>query len=98
MGETNKEKDFLDAIKKEMLDLTISEQELERKKKTIISSMIYASDSIMRINHKIMNDYLKYGDIIDNNYDEVKSLNYEEFSKFIKELDVSNYNIVVEDK
>ena len=52
----------------------------------------------MRINHKIMNDYLKYGDIIDNNYDEVKSLNYEEFSKFIKELDVSNYNIVVEDK
>ena len=98
MGETNKEKDFLDAIKKEILDLTISEQELERKKKTIISSMIYASDSIMRINHKIMNDYLKYGDIIDNNYDEVKSLNYEEFSKFIKELDVSNYNIVVEDK
>lgn len=98
MGETNKEKDFLDAIKKEMLDLTISEQELERKKKTIISSMIYASDSIMRINHKIMNDYLKYGDIIDNNYDEVKSLNYEEFSKFIKELDVSNYNIIVEDK
>lgn len=98
MGETNKEKDFLDAIKKEMLDLTISEQELERKKKTIISSMIYASDSIMRINHKIMNDYLKYSDIIDNNYDEVKSLNYEEFSKFIKELDVSNYNIVVEDK
>lgn len=98
MGETNKEKDFLDAIKKEMLDLTISEQELERKKKTIISSMIYASDSIMRINHKIMNDYLKYGEIIDNNYDEVKSLNYEEFSKFIKELDVSNYNIVVEDK
>lgn len=98
MGETNKEKDFLDAIKKEMLDLTISEQELERKKKTIISSMIYASDSIMRINHKIMNDYLKYGEIIDNNYDEVKSLNYEEFNKFIKELDVSNYNIVVEDK
>lgn len=98
MGETNKEKDFLDSIKKEMLDLTISEQELERKKKTIISSMIYASDSIMRINHKIMNDYLKYGDIIDNNYDEVKSLNYEEFSKFIKELDVSNYNIVIEDK
>lgn len=98
MGETNKEKDFLDAIKKEMLDLTISEQELERKKKTIISSMIYASDSIMRINHKIMNDYLKYDEIIDNNYDEVKSLNYEEFSKFIKELDVSNYNIVVEDK
>lgn len=98
MGETNKEKDLLDAIKKEMLDLTISEQELERKKKTIISSMIYASDSIMRINHKIMNDYLKYSDIIDNNYDEVKSLNYEEFSKFIKELDVSNYNIVVEDK
>lgn len=98
MGETNKEKDFLDSIKKEMLDLTISEQELERKKKTIISSMIYASDSIMRINHKIMNDYLKYGDIIDNNYDEVKSLNYEEFNKFIKELDVSNYNIVVEDK
>lgn len=98
MGETNKEKEFLDEIKRTMLDLTVTEAELERKKKTIISSMVYASDSIMRINHKVMNDYLKYNEVIENNYDEVKSLNYEEFNKFIKELSFDNYTIVVEDK
>ena len=98
MGETNKETEFLDAIKKEMLDLNIIESELERKKKTIISSMIYMSDSITRINHKVIGDYIKYGNIIENNYDEVKSLNYEELNDFIKQLDTSNYTIVVEDK
>lgn len=98
MGETVKEKEFLDAIKKEMLDLNITEEELERKKKTIISSMIYMSDSITRINHKIINDWIKYGDVVYNNYDEIKSLNYDEFNKFIKQLDTSNYTIVIEDK
>ena len=98
MGETSKETEFLEAIKKEMLDLNITETELERKKKTIISSMIYMSDSITRINHKVISDYIKYGDITQNDYDEVKSLNYEEYCDFIKQLDTSNYTIVVEDK
>ena len=98
MGETNEEKSFLDKIQKEMKDLTITESELERKKKTFISSLIYKSDSIMSINHKITNDFLRYGKVIDNNYEEIKSLNYEEFKNFVKELDVANYSIVVEEK
>lgn len=98
MGETDHEKEFLECIKDEMKDLNITESELERKKKTIISSMIYMSDSIMRINHKIINDFIKYGDIVDNDYEIIKSLNYTEYKEFIKDLDVSNYCIVTEDK
>ena len=98
MGETNEEKKFLDKVQKEMKDLAITESELERKKKTLVSSLIYKSDSIMSINHKITNDFLRYKKVIDNNYEEIKSLNYEEFKKFVNELDVSNYSIVVEEK
>ena len=98
MGETSEENKFLDKVRKEMNDLMITEAELERKKKILISSLIYKSDSIKGVNHKITSDFLKYDKIMSNNYEEIKSLNYEEFKKFIKELDVSNYAIVVEDK
>ena len=55
---------LIDKVKNELKDLNISEEELERKKKVDISSLIYMSDNVYRINHKIMNDINRYGYII----------------------------------
>ena len=98
VGETAKTKELIDAIKKEMYSTKINEGELERKKKTLISSLIYMSDNIFRINHKIMNDINRYGKIIDNNFDLIKELNIEELNDIIKQIDFSNNNIVIIDK
>ena len=97
LGETAKVDELIDRVKKELKDLNISEEELERKKKVDISSLIYMSDNVYRINHKIMNDINRYGYIIENNFEIIKELNIKEFNKVIKELDLSNNNIVIVD-
>ena len=98
LGETTKVDELIKRIKNELKDLNISEEELERKKRVDISSLIYMSDNVYRINHKIMNDINRYGYIIENNFEIIKELNIKEFNKVIKELDLSNNNIVIVDK
>lgn len=90
----NKDK-VVSEIKTQMLDLSITKEELERKKKTLISSLVYMSDNIYSINHKIVNNIIKYGDIIYNNYDLINSLNIDEYNDFINSLDFSNINITI---
>ncbi len=98
LGETTKTEELINRIKKELEDLTVTEEELERKKRVDISSLIYMSDNVYRINHKVMNDINRYGSIIENNFEIVRELNIKEFNKVIKELDLTNNNIVIVDK
>ena len=97
-GETNRKDGLLEALMNSMEDLSINEDELERKKKVYLSSLIYMTDNIFRLNHKVMNDINKYGEIIDNNYDEIKSLNIIEMRKVLNSVDFSNYNVIVVEK
>ena len=97
-GETNKKEELLEALMNSMEDLSVNEEELERKKKVFLSSQIYMTDNIFRLNHKVMNDINKYGEVIDNNYDEIKSLNIIEMRKVLNSVDFSNYNIIVVEK
>lgn len=97
-GETNRKDELLEALMNSMEDLSINEDELERKKKVYLSSLIYMTDNIFRLNHKVMNDINKYGEIIDNNYDEIKSLNIIEMHKVLNSVDFSNYNVIVVEK
>lgn len=97
-GETNRKGELLEALMNSMEDLSINEDELERKKKVYLSSLIYMTDNIFRLNHKVMNDINKYGEIIDNNYDEIQSLNIIEMRKVLNSVDFSNYNVIVVEK
>ncbi len=97
-GETNRKDELLEALMNSMEDLSINEDELERKKKVYLSSLIYMTDNIFRLNHKVMNDINKYGEIIDNNYDEIKSLNIIEMRKVLNSVDFSNYNVIIVEK
>lgn len=97
-GETNRKDELLEALMNSMEDLGVNEDELKRKKKVYLSSLIYMTDNIFRLNHKVMNDINKYGEIIDNNYDEIKSLNIIEMRKVLNSVDFSNYNVIVVEK
>lgn len=97
-GETNKKEELLKSLMDSMEDLSINEDELERKKKVYLSSLIYMTDNIFRLNNKIMNDINKYGEVIDSNYDEIKSLNIIEMRKVLNSVDFSNYNVIVVEK
>ncbi len=73
----------------------ITEEELNRKKKTLKSSFIYRSDNIFAINSKIDNNIIRYGDIILNDFALIDSLNINEMNDIIDHIDFSNMSTVV---
>ena len=86
-GETQKPDILIKKIKEEMKDLNIKEKDFARKKKTLISSLIYISDNIFSLNHNVMNDIIRYGDVNINKYDIIKNLSIDNMIK----PDLSNH-------
>lgn len=95
VGETTKIEEFIKSIREELKNLEITDEELERKKKAGISSLVYMSDNIFSLNNRIMNDLNRYKKIITDSYGEIKSLNIKEFNRVIKQIDFSNNNVVI---
>ena len=87
---TDYPEEVINKIKNEMKSLDIIEDDFNRKKKTLISSLIYLSDNIFRLNHSVINDVIFYGDVNTDLYDQIKALNFEDFNKFIKSLNLKN--------
>lgn len=89
-GESKNPDLLIKKIKEEMKDLNITKEEFERKKKTLISSLIYLSDNIFSLNHSVMNDIIKYNKFNFDKYEQIKKFNYEDFNKYIKNIDLNN--------
>jgi len=96
-GETKKPDLLIDKIKKELKNKKISEKDFLRKKKTLISSLIYMSDNIFSLNHCIMSDIIRYKEFNPNRYEDIQKLNYEDFNKYIKSLDLNNISELIAD-
>lgn len=73
----------------------INEEELNRKKKSIISSFIYTSDNIYAINNKINGDIITYGNVILDDFAIVNSLNLDEMNEILDRICFDNTSIVV---
>jgi len=89
VGDSKKPNVLIDKIK-ENFDTNISKEEFDRKKKSLISSLIYVSDNIFSLNNSIMNDIIRYGNVNCNRYDLIKDLNYKDFSNLIKKTNFKN--------
>ena len=95
IGETTKPNILLEKIKAEMTNLEIDEKDFLRKKKTLLSSIIYMTENIFSLNHNIINDVVKYGKFNDDKYNGIKNLNYKDFNKLIKNIDFNNYTTLI---
>ena len=95
LGESNYPDKVIDLIKGEMCNLSLSEVDLNRKKKTIISSFLFMSDNIYNLNTKAMNNVIKYGKVNTDDYEEVTSLNIEEYQKIIPNINLENHSVFV---
>lgn len=93
--ETKNYDEFIDNVNKELSDLTISEKELNRKKKILIGSNLYMSDNIFSLNSKVMNNIIKYNEVIYDNHNEINNLNIKEMNKLIKSISLKNKNIFI---
>lgn len=93
LGESNKPDLLKEEILKEIENIKVEEQELNRKKKVLISSYIYMSDSVYSLNNKIIQNIIQYGKVIDE-YEEITNLTFDIFEDIIKNTNFSNVNTV----
>lgn len=72
---------FIDKVMNKQENLEITEEDLIRKKKNSISSLIMIYDDIEAVNSEIQDDIIDYNKFIANIYDEYNKLNIEEAIK-----------------
>lgn len=94
-GETEKKDIFMDLVEQEIRNTKTSETEFIRKKKTILSSCIFMSDSIHRMNDRMVNDFVKYKRVRSDIYDQYQNLNYADFRKVVDALDFQHKSILI---
>lgn len=94
-AESKNPKEFIKMVRRELSNLSISEEELERKKRAYISEIIYASDKIVRINYKIMDDIVKYNRLVNNDIEIIENYNIAEMEEIIKSINLENYTTYI---
>lgn len=95
IAETPYPKKVLELVEQELCNLELSEIDLNRKKKTLISSFLFMSDNIYHLNEKAMNNVIKYGKVNCDDYEEIKSLTITEYQKMIPNITLKNKSVYV---
>ncbi len=98
LAETKKTEEFISSVLEEIKEKTILKEELERKKKAMISSYIHMSDSVFALNQKIMNNLITYKEVYDDDFSMIKKLNVKDANEILKQISFENYSIVTVEK
>ncbi len=95
INETNCYDKLIDKIEDTLKNIEIPEEDLERKKKVLISNELFSFENIEVINEMIIDNVIFDNQIEKNMIGLLKSLTIEEMNSIIKELNVENKSIVV---
>ena len=82
-------------INKELRDLSITIDDLNRKIKVRKSNCIYRSDSIYSLNSKIVSNVINYDKVIYDDYKKIEEINIDTMNKIIKNLNFNNKTVYV---
>lgn len=93
--ESHKYKEVINKIEQELKHLSITLEELERRKKALISNVLYGSDSYHFINNKIVDNIITYKQILTDTISKIKNFNLEEANFVIKNINLNNKAICV---
>ncbi|MEG0026296.1 MAG: pitrilysin family protein [Bacilli bacterium] len=94
-SETNDPETLTKRVEKELKNLKIAETELERRKKVLLSYQVLGSESIYRVNNKIMDNVTKFGQILYSAYDDIKKLNIKQFNYLINNINFNNKSVLI---
>ena len=95
INETNCYDKLLEKIKGTLKNINIKEEDLERKKKVLISNEIFSFENLEVINEMIIDNIIFENKIEENMIDVLRSLNKEELDEVISTLDLSNNEVVI---
>ena len=93
--DTPRYEELLQYFNKQLEQLTLSEDELKRMKRVMISNYIFQSDDLYNMNQQIMYDYLYYGKIKEDALSEIRALNQDEFYQYMSKLNLQHRSVVV---
>lgn len=96
-ADTNEPDRFVELVLKQFENLEVAEEDFDRKKKLMISSLIFMSDDIHRINHQIVNSLILYGKVDDEMYEHIKDLNIKQFKYVMKHITLEHHTTVIID-
>ena len=95
INETNKYEKLLEKIESNLQNINISEEDLERKKKVLISNEIFSFENIEVINEMIIDSIIFDNHVENNMIDIINSLNKKELDKILSTIDLTNKSIIV---
>ncbi len=87
--------ELIEEIKKELANIEIPEEEINRLKKVWISSEVIMIDNINMSLENIVDDIIEFGDIIPNKVEIFRSLNKKDYDKILSSIDFSNSSTVI---
>jgi len=95
IADTEKYDEFYSAVNKEINNKVIEEKDFIRKKRSYLSSNIYMSDSIYKINDKILGSFLSSNQVITDYYKIYEDLKLEKLNEIINEVDFTNVSKLI---
>ena len=95
INETNNYEKLLEKIKETLSKIEIPENDLERKKKVLISNELFSFENIEVINEMLIDNIIFDNKIERDIVGLLKSLNKEEMDKIISKLNLDNNAIVI---
>ena len=95
INETNFYDEFINKLDKSFRDVHITEEDLERKKRVLISNELFSFENIETINDIIVDNVIFNNTVEDDVIDMIRSLNIAEAHKIIKDINFNNKSIVI---
>lgn len=95
INETNNYEKLLKKIEEKLKNIEITEDDLERKKRVLISNELFSFENIEIVNDMIVDNVIFDNTIENNMINLLKSLNIKELTSILKNLNLNNTSIVI---
>ena len=95
INETPKYDEFIDRVIDKLNNISISEEDFNRKKKVLISNEIFAFEDAETINDIILDDIVFNGKIEENPTKVIEDLTIEELNNLIEKIDINNISKII---
>ena len=89
---------LLKIIENTLNNIKIDKSSFERMKKVILADYIKGSESVEGMNYDLMMDELEAGEIEDNYYERIKSLDYQTLINILNKIDFTNKSVIIMEK
>ncbi len=94
VAETNEPDKFINCLKEFIKKIEVKEEDLNRIKKVWIANEVKMIDVIDNTVYNQFDDILKYGNVIEDKVDIIRSLNKKELDKIINKINLNNIAVV----